>query len=61
MLYVGRSTLRRTSRAQFFLRASLTDAWSAVTAKPGLDARFSDANVQDRVGKLIARACSVRK
>ena len=60
MLYVGRSTRRRTSRAQFVLRASLSKAWSAVTAKPDLDDPFIDAKVQDRVGKLIARACSCR-
>jgi hypothetical protein len=56
MLYVGRSTMRKTSRTEFFLRASLSDAWSAVTAKPNLDDPFADPQVQERVGKLIAHA-----
>jgi hypothetical protein len=61
MLYVTRYTMRRMSRAQFFLRASLSDAWSAVTAKPNSDDPFIDPKVQERVGKLISRAGSVPK
>ena len=56
MLYVGRSTARQTSRTEFFLRASLSDAWSAVTGKPNLDDPSIDPQVQERVGKLIAQA-----
>jgi hypothetical protein len=60
MLYVTRYTMRRTSRAQFFLRASLSDAWSAVTAKPNLDEPFIDPKVQERQVDL-ARAPSIPK
>jgi hypothetical protein len=34
MLYLERYTMRQRSRAKFFLRATLSDAWSVVTAKP---------------------------
>ncbi len=55
MLYIGRYTTRRTSRANFFLRASLGDAWSAVTATPKrVDDPFIDPKVQERIGALIA-------
>jgi hypothetical protein len=55
MLYVGRYASRRTSRAKFFLRAHLGDAWSAVTATPKrVDDPFVDPKVQERIGALIA-------
>ena len=55
MLYVGRYTARRRSRAKFFLRADLGGAWSAVTATPRrLDDPFVDPKVQERIGALIA-------
>jgi hypothetical protein len=55
MLYVGRYTARRTSRAKFFLCANLGDAWAAVTATPRrLDDPFVDPKVQERIGMLIA-------
>jgi hypothetical protein len=55
MLYGGRYTMRRRSRAKFFLRAGLGDAWSAVTATPRrLDDPFGDPKVQERMGALIA-------
>jgi hypothetical protein len=55
MLYVGRYTPRRTSRAKFILHASLGDAWSAVTATPKrMNDPFVDPKVQERIGTLIA-------
>jgi hypothetical protein len=55
MLYAGRYATRRTSRARFFLRANLGDAWSAVTARPKrVEDPFLDPKVQERIGALIA-------
>jgi hypothetical protein len=74
--------MRLKSRDEFYLRAMLTDAWSAATVrrvraavrragvivhdpdaqKPGnLDDPFRDPDVQQRIGKFIARASSTRK
>jgi hypothetical protein len=73
--------MRPTPRGEFFLRAMLSDAWSAVTARPArsagcrstvlvhdpqahkpknLDDPFINPDVQQRIGKLIARAASAQ-